>query len=100
MTHKSLSTEELKLNFGKRRVFGRIKTGPVLLGFVTICIVCLLSLLYLSQANGTALKGFEIRELEKRIEDLEENNKVLELETAELQSIQRIEKGVCASIYR
>lgn len=49
---------------------------------------------YLLVANNTAIKGFEVKELENRITDLEDQNTDLELETIKLQSINVVEDKV------
>lgn len=53
---------------------------------VILTLIVLISLLYLAQVNSVAAKGFEIKDLEKRIEELKESNKKLELKVAELRS--------------
>lgn len=67
--------------------------GPVSLCFVTIILLCCLSLFYLAQSNQTATKGYEIRELEDRLSSLEETNNKLELKAAELQSVKNVEEA-------
>ena len=46
---------------------------------------------YLFYMNQTATSGFDIKGMENSIEQIKKINKSLELQTAELQSLQRIE---------
>lgn len=59
--------------------------------FATLAI---LSILYFMQINNLATKGYEIKILEKRIAELKESQERLDLESASLQSVQRIEESV------
>ncbi len=74
-----------------RTIRRRVKMGPVSLCFVTVILLCFVSLFYLAQSNQTATKGYEIRELEDKLDGLQEANKKLELEAAGLQSVKNIE---------
>ena len=47
--------------------------------------------LYLLQVNALATRGYEIKKLEKRILELKEANRRLELESTALKSIETIE---------
>ena len=68
--------------------------GPVTLCFVTIILLCLVSLFYLTQANQIATTGYEIKDLEDKLNKLTEENHKLELRAAELQSVRNVEEGV------
>ncbi|TSC95853.1 MAG: Uncharacterized protein Athens101410_299 [Parcubacteria group bacterium Athens1014_10] len=54
--------------------------------------VFLLAITYLFQINDLAIKGFEIKSLEDKINDIEQKNKNLEMNVTELQSLSNIEK--------
>lgn len=69
-----------KLNF-KRKIF-----------VFSIILFVSLSGFYLFQINDLAVKGFEIRNLEEKIKELKQENKNLELKTAELQTLSNIEE--------
>lgn len=86
------STESNSTSIGrKKRLFSqRLKTGPVTLTVVVIFLVCLLSLFFLAQVFQSSTKGYEITDLEKRIKDLKEENKSLEIKAAELKSFENI----------
>lgn len=52
---------------------------------------CLLLITYLVQVNSFATKGYEIGNLQKKIDQLKTEQRTLEVQTAELQSLQRIQ---------
>jgi hypothetical protein len=83
----------------KRRKFNRqyrpqFKLGKFSLGFIILLLLFSLSLLYLSQSNKMAVKGYDIAGLEKEKEALMEERERLEIESSRLQSIQQIESGL------
>jgi hypothetical protein len=80
-----------KFNANYRRTF---KIGKVTSGFVIVTAIFVLSLLYLSQSNKMALKGYDIAKLEQEKQDLLAERERLEIESTRLQSIQEIEKGL------
>lgn len=61
---------------------------------IILGLIILVSFLYLVQVNSVAAKGFKIKDLEKRIEELKDGNKNLELKVAELQSRGYIKKEI------
>lgn len=63
-------------------------------GFWLLLLLVVLSVTYLFQVNGSSTKGYEIKKLERRLFDLKETNKRLELEAASFQSTQYIESTV------
>lgn len=71
-----------------------VRFGLTAMGFVTVIIICLLSMLYLVQANRTATYGFEIEQYDKLITDLSEEKDRLELEAARLRSTTKIKEEV------
>lgn len=50
--------------------------------------------LYLFQVSSSTTKGYEVKNLERRLVELKESNRRLELETASLKSIQNLETEV------
>lgn len=54
---------------------------------------------YLMLVNGRVSKGFEIQILEKKLAELQKNQRTLERESADLQSIQNIEQKVNLADY-
>jgi len=57
-------------------------------------LICVVAVLYFIQINSAAAKGFEIKDLEMKIEELKDSNKKLELKTAELKSMTSIKERV------
>jgi Tfp pilus assembly protein PilN len=83
----------------KRRKFNRnyrphFKLGKYSFGFVVLALILVISLLYLSQSNKIAIRGYDIAELEKQKQELLAEKERLEIESSRLQSIQEIEKGL------
>lgn len=75
-----------------RRKFSRnykrtFRVGKVSLGFVTLTLFFVATLLFLSQSNKIAVRGYEISDLENRINELGEKNDKLKLEATKLQSV-------------
>ena len=77
----------------KKKIKNKIFISKVTLGFVTVCLVCLMGLFYLAQANQTAAKGYQIRNCEEKIEELRAMNQKLKVEAAELQSVNRLQEA-------
>ena len=48
---------------------------------------------YLYQVNDLATKGFEVRDLERQIQELEKNGKQMQIREVELRSMYNIEKS-------
>lgn len=67
-----------------------IKTTNMIIGLLIV----VFSVSYLVQINGLATKGYQIKELEKRITELEEQKSDLELVTLSLQSMGSVKDKV------
>jgi len=65
---------------------------PELLNIVVIVLILVMGTMYLVQVNRATTKGYQIRDLEKRINKIEESNQKAQLEIAELQSLDSIEQ--------
>lgn len=83
----------------KRRKFNKryrpqFRLGRFSLGFIILLFMFSLSLLYLSQSNKMAVKGYDMASLEKQKQELSEEKERLEIESSRLQSIQQIENGL------
>ncbi|MEA3273573.1 MAG: hypothetical protein U9Q72_03215 [Patescibacteria group bacterium] len=87
-------TKQKKNIRGRRRrtISSPIKLGVTTLGFITIMVICFLSLLYLLQANRTATCGFQIEEYDNAISKLTKEKAELELEAAKLRSTNQIKE--------
>ena len=85
----------IKLNnvsFEKRKksFSNHLKSGPVTMVIVVIFLICVLSLFFLAQVFQSSTKGYEMTELENKIKDLKEQNKSLEIKSAELKSFENL----------
>ena len=86
------------LTLGRVTSFGaknslKIKWLPAMPAVVTVMIIltCLLGVFYLVGNNHLAVKGYEMKELEKRLDTLSEQSKVLELKALGLNALPSIE---------
>jgi len=73
------------------------KRGNISLGALGFCLIAGLvfsGAVYLSQVNGIAIKGFEVRDVEKKIQILEKENQKLKIQEVELASMNTIEKSM------
>lgn len=83
----------------KRRKFNRtyksnFQVGKMSLGIIVVLILFVFGLLYLSQSNKMALRGYDIADLEQQKQELMSERERLEIESSRLQSLQEIEKGL------
>ncbi len=67
-------------------------TVTIMFGVFAVIVVGLLGFIYLQQVVDTASQGTDIRGLENKIIEIREEQRVLELEGAQLRSIQAIEE--------
>lgn len=79
--------------FRRRTISRKVQTGPVALTIVTILLVCFISLLFLTQVFQTSTTGYQINELKDRAEDLRQENRQLEIKSAELRSMKNLEES-------
>ncbi len=93
---QDLTIAKSSLKFGVRKyaVKDQLRVGPVMLGFITLILLAFFGMFYLSQVNNSATYGYEIKDLEKKLMELEGQNRALELEVAELQSLKKIEEEI------
>jgi len=61
--------------------------------FIMVGCVIFAGALYLYQVNNIAIKGYEIREVENKIQDLEKENQKLKIKEVESKSMYNIEKA-------
>lgn len=83
-----------KFNSEKESLLKTFKIDLTFLNIILIFLIVFTSLTYLFYVNRQATSGFEIKGLERKIAELEQQNKKLELKKAELQSLSEIEKSV------
>lgn len=60
---------------------------------VLVLSIILAGAFYLYQVNDLATKGFEVRDLEKQIQELEKDGKQMQIREVELRSMYNIEKS-------
>jgi cell division protein FtsL len=66
--------------------------GRVTLSFILAALVCASGIFYIFEVNNLATKGYEIRELENRLKDVQKANETLRIQAAELKSMYKIEE--------
>ena len=78
----------------KRTVAKIFRIGPVTFVVTMVSIFALIGFLFLAQLFQTSTKGYEISDLRKKVTDLKEENKRLEIEAAELRSFGNVNDSV------
>lgn len=73
---------------------GAVKISLLTGVFLLIIFVILTGALYVYQVNDIATKGYEIKEIEKQIQDLDRESKKLQIKEVELKSMNNIEKSI------
>lgn len=86
-------SSSFQTTYRKRTLGHRVTTGPVTLGVVIIFLIAAMGLMYLVQSNGISTTGYEIRELQTKIDSLKEDNDALRLTAAELKSLKNLEES-------
>lgn len=69
------------------RLFRNFQLNKKLLTIIIAVFAAMFLVFYLMQINSLATKGFELRELEDQISQLEDENKKIELQLVEMQSM-------------
>jgi len=64
------------------------------LNVIAIALILTMGTLYLVQVNRATTKGYQIRDLEKKIQAIEDSNRKVQLEVAELQSLDSVEERI------
>jgi cell division protein FtsL len=88
-------TNSNSVSFGERKKTVRpnsIKVGNVTLNFLLVALICILGVFYIFEVNNMATKGYEIKSLENKINDLKKDNEKLKIQSAELKSMYNIEE--------
>lgn len=70
------------------------KCSKTIFGVLFVCLFVGALALYLLQVNSIAAKGFEVRELEQQINELEEGNEKLAVRIIELKTMNELEGKV------
>lgn len=81
------------LSSAKKTNAGKAQISLISLIFLLVVSICACGASYLYQVNDIATKGYEVRELENKIQDLNKENKKMEIKEVELRSMYNIEKS-------
>lgn len=73
------------------------KLGPVSNTIILVVLACLIGLLYLTQLTKTNAYGYQINDLQEKQSQLETEHNNLELASAQLQSLNRVQNSQVAS---
>ena len=76
----------------KTKIKTQHASGSMKVGFVVFSLFFVIGAAYLYSVNSNAVKGYEIREVEKEISELRKNQEQLKIREAELNSLYRIER--------
>jgi len=74
----------------KRPLSERVELGIGAFTFITVTIICVLSLVFLSHSNRVATKGYELKILQDKRQDLLRKNEVLSMQIADLQTLESL----------
>lgn len=93
---KNIASRSFSLRLGSklsdRRLEGNVSISAVSFLIPMISLVIVGGIFYLYQVNDLATKGYEVKEVENRIKELEEEGKKLRIRETELRSMYTIEK--------
>jgi len=95
MSQSLTITNSNSLAFGRRKKFAErqpVRIGPLTLNFLLVVLICAAGVFYIFEVNDVATRGFKIKELEKRVQELEDSNAKLKIREAELRSMYNIEE--------
>lgn len=86
------SASQSRINGPHRRPLSeRVEVGVGAFLFVTVALICLLALLFLSHSNRVATKGYELKMLQAKREELLKKNEVLSMQIADMQALDMLE---------
>jgi hypothetical protein len=72
------------------------RLGPITNGVLLIIMICILGLIYLSQVTKTNAYGYKISDLQAKQEQLISEHNDLEVDSARLQSLDRVKNSKAA----
>ena len=79
---------------GKAKKVTNPRAGGKSFGFLVLFLLVGLGMFYITQVNSISTKGYEIKKLETKLNEIKESNKRLELQAASLKSINNLESEV------
>ena len=77
-----------KTNIKKTNIKGFISSNVLIFALIFIS-----GAIYLYSINSSAVKGYQVRQVEKEIQDLQKENENLKIKEAELKSLYKIEES-------
>lgn len=81
----------------KRTIKKDLKVGPMSIKFVTVALLAIVGLFYLSQSAQASAQKYQIMQVSSQKQELESKTKDLEVEAARLKSLNEIKKSSQAS---
>jgi hypothetical protein len=81
-------------NRRKKTIKKEIVIGPVAIKFVSIIIIAILAVVYLSQSTAGAGRSVKIRDIESKKSELNLEKERLEVEQTRLKALKEIDNGV------
>lgn len=88
----SLSGKKQSVSYGFQRGSVDHSTITIAAGTFALLLVGLIGFFYLNQVVGTASQGTDVHELEQELSELRDAQRKLELEGAQLRSLQTVEE--------
>lgn len=83
--------QALRRNQNTVKFKGAIKLGPVSHTVIIAIMLAVLGLIYLTQITKTSTYGYQLNDLSNKKEQLLSDNRDLEVESARLQALQRVQ---------
>jgi cell division protein FtsL len=77
-----------KINTGEKNIKGFINSTVLIVALLFVC-----GSVYLYSINSSAVKGYQVRQVEKEILDLKKQNEDLKIKEAELKSLYHVEES-------
>ncbi len=77
-----------KINTEKKSIKGFVNSTVLIVALLLVC-----GAIYLYSINSSAVKGYQVRQVEKEIQELEKQNEDLKIKEAELKSLYHVEES-------
>ncbi len=91
----SIGIGERKRNIGAKNAgakrSGFAESKRVTLNFLLVVLICAAGVLYIFEVNNVATQGYQIKDKEKKVQELKDQNDKLKIREAELRSMYNIE---------
>lgn len=87
------TTRRKKERLQKESKLKKVRLGNISLRMVVVTLTVLVGFVYLVQVNSVSTGGFKIKDLSQRAEELQRENKKLDLQVSELQSLRTIKEA-------